>query len=124
MGFVRSRNSSSMWPTAPARPLSQSTLMDSPLILSLGLASQSGGGIESIRLPSPWIRPPPSWDWHLRFGGVVHGIERSEEHTSGTPVTNAHLVCRLLLETQKNHSLSLDCTLIVQYLSTIYYTLF
>src|SRR3546814_8256053 len=24
--------------------------------------------------------------------------ERSEEHTSGTPVTNAHLVCRLLLE--------------------------
>src|SRR3546814_5428093 len=23
---------------------------------------------------------------------------RSEEHTSGTPVTNAHLVCRLLLE--------------------------
>src|SRR3546814_10425975 len=60
--------------------------MDSPLILSLGLASQSGSGIESIRLPSPWIRPPPSWDWHLRFGGVVHGIEssvtRSEEHTS------------------------------------------
>src|SRR3546814_8124180 len=42
-------------------------LMDSPLILSLGLASQSGSGIESIRLPSPWIRPPPS---------------RSEEHTS------------------------------------------
>src|SRR3546814_13921583 len=51
--------------------------MDSPLILSLGLASQSGSGIESIRLPSPWIRPPPSWDWHLRFGGVVHGSESS-----------------------------------------------
>src|SRR3546814_3588944 len=28
---------------------------------------------------------------------------RSEEHTSGTPVTNAHLVCRLLLE-KKNKS--------------------
>src|SRR3546814_5961951 len=28
-----------------------------------------------------------------------HG--RSEEHTSGTPVTNAHLVCRLLLEKKK-----------------------
>src|SRR3546814_16162466 len=55
----------------------QSTLMDSPLILSLGLASQSGSGIESIRLPSPWIRPPPRWAWHLRFGGVVHGIESS-----------------------------------------------
>src|SRR3546814_1367694 len=41
------------------------------------LASQSGSRIESIRLPSPWISPPPSWDWHLRFGGVVHGIESS-----------------------------------------------
>src|SRR3546814_447431 len=28
---------------------------------------------------------------------------RSEEHTSETPVTNAHLVCRLLLE-KKNHN--------------------
>src|SRR3546814_10667787 len=27
---------------------------------------------------------------------------RSEEHTSGTPVTNAHLVCRLLLEKKNN----------------------
>src|SRR3546814_1030063 len=26
---------------------------------------------------------------------------RSEEHTSETPVTNAHLVCRLLLEKKK-----------------------
>src|SRR3546814_5442353 len=28
------------------------------------------------------------------------GVKRSEEHTS-TPVTNAHLVCRLLLEKKK-----------------------
>src|SRR3546814_8735747 len=28
----------------------------------------------------------------------AHARQRSEEHTSGTPVTNAHLVCRLLLE--------------------------
>src|SRR3546814_6814369 len=27
---------------------------------------------------------------------------RSEEHTSETPVTNAHLVCRLLLEKKKH----------------------
>src|SRR3546814_5646830 len=27
--------------------------------------------------------------------------QRSEEHTSETPVTNAHLVCRLLLEKKK-----------------------
>src|SRR3546814_2115218 len=26
------------------------------------------------------------------------GYKRSEEHTSGTPVTNSHLECRLLLE--------------------------
>src|SRR3546814_8152027 len=29
------------------------------------------------------------------------GALRSEEHTSETPVTNAHLVCRLLLEKKK-----------------------
>src|SRR3546814_4205864 len=28
---------------------------------------------------------------------------RSEEHTSETPVTNAHLVCRLLLEKKNNN---------------------
>src|SRR3546814_16309056 len=28
---------------------------------------------------------------------------RSEEHTSETPVTNAHLVCRLLLEKKTNN---------------------
>src|SRR3546814_8823328 len=28
---------------------------------------------------------------------------RSEEHTSETPVTNAHLVCRLLLEKKKRN---------------------
>src|SRR3546814_4681273 len=28
-------------------------------------------------------------------------LDRSEEHTSETPVTNAHLVCRLLLEKKK-----------------------
>src|SRR3546814_8368024 len=30
-------------------------------------------------------------------------IARSEEHTSKTPVTNAHLVCRLLLEKKNTH---------------------
>src|SRR3546814_17747245 len=33
--------------------------------------------MKSIRLPSACLMPPPSWDWHLRFGGVVHGIESS-----------------------------------------------
>src|SRR3546814_4638404 len=41
----------------------------------------------------------------VSFGGydVLRGrISRSEEHTSETPVTNAHLVCRLLLEKKKS----------------------
>src|SRR3546814_1607843 len=32
---------------------------------------------------------------------IADAIGRSEEHTSETPVTNAHLVCRLLLEKKK-----------------------
>src|SRR3546814_10696510 len=32
---------------------------------------------------------------------VLVATDRSEEHTSETPVTNAHLVCRLLLEKKK-----------------------
>src|SRR3546814_8694405 len=41
-------------------------------------------------------------------------VLRSEEHTSETPVTNAHLVCRLLLEktttqtTQRTHNYQQD----------------
>src|SRR3546814_8202251 len=34
-------------------------------------------------------------DW---TSAISWGESRSEEHTSETPVTNAHLVCRLLLE--------------------------
>src|SRR3546814_4170283 len=34
-------------------------------------------------------------------GGKKAQTERSEEHTSELPVTNAHLVCRLLLEKKK-----------------------
>src|SRR3546814_5884859 len=31
---------------------------------------------------------------------------RSEEHTSELPVTNAHIVCRLLLENKKNQTIT------------------
>src|SRR3546814_3337483 len=34
----------------------------------------------------------------------VDHVQRSGEHTSGTPVTNAHLVCRLLIEKKKTTS--------------------
>src|SRR3546814_5949060 len=33
---------------------------------------------------------------------VAHRVSRSEEHTSEPPVTNAHIVCRLLLEKKTN----------------------
>src|SRR3546814_7418125 len=35
---------------------------------------------------------------------VPGAIARSEEHTSGTPVTNAHIVCRLLLEKKNKYT--------------------
>src|SRR3546814_4943534 len=38
---------------------------------------------------------------------LLQGEGRSEEHTSETPVTNAHLVCRLLLE-HKNSNVTDD----------------
>src|SRR3546814_10000898 len=46
----------------------------------------------------------PSWlppDRRRSIG--LHRRRRSEEHTSETPVTNAHLVCRLLLETKQRN---------------------
>src|SRR3546814_2126886 len=56
------------------------------------------------------------WRWTGRFarwprrrsigsacGEFAGPVARSEEHTSELPVTNAHLVCRLLLEKNKKH---------------------
>src|SRR3546814_8483065 len=34
---------------------------------------------------------------------IPEALDRSEEHTSELPVTNAHLVCRLLLEKKKQY---------------------
>src|SRR3546814_3374649 len=51
-------------------------------------------------------RPPAQGAGAAR--GIALAAARSEEHTSETPVTNAHLVCRLLLE-KKNHKLH-ECT--------------
>src|SRR3546814_7973080 len=47
-------------------------------------------------LPSAWKR--------FTAALLSSGSTRSEEHTSGTPVTNAHLVCRLLLEKKKKQN--------------------
>src|SRR3546814_5129967 len=56
----------------------------------------------------------------MRFSGIAAPLRlpptccfspfvRSEEHTSGTPVTNAHLVCRLLLEKKKKRAPHYSC---------------
>src|SRR3546814_9954531 len=37
---------------------------------------------------------------------AVRSDARSEEHTSELPVTNAHLVCRLLLEKKKHNKMT------------------
>src|SRR3546814_2513564 len=41
---------------------------------------------------------------HVRRAGREVAVRRSEEHTSELTVTNAHLVCRLLLEKKKYNS--------------------
>src|SRR3546814_4562145 len=54
-----------------------------------------GGAPPLLPLPDiQLIRIGGGWKY-----GVV-AIGRSEEHTSEPPVTNAHLVCRLLIETK------------------------
>src|SRR3546814_7924987 len=47
------------------------------------------------------------WKFKIAIAGGTQGLInrfriRSEEHTSETPVTNAQIVCRLLLENKKN----------------------
>src|SRR3546814_7737447 len=73
------------------------------------LAGASGGkrgghAAARARLPAfGFVTPhsPAVFD-HL-VGWLQDRRIRSEEHTSETPVTNAHLVCRLLLEKKKTH---------------------
>src|SRR3546814_7348393 len=50
------------------------------------------------RVPQVGALPDPK----VTLGYYIPSMEyRSEEHTSGNPVTNAQLVCRLLLEKKK-----------------------
>src|SRR3546814_9285679 len=57
-----------------------------------------------------WLAQPGHADLLQDAAGVWQATgalgDRSEEHTSGTPVTNAHLVCRLLLEKKKQAHIS------------------
>src|SRR3546814_10335348 len=48
----------------------------------------------------PERRPPSAYYSNQQIGAGFNNLARSDEHTS-TPVTNAHTVCRLLLEKKK-----------------------
>src|SRR3546814_1137273 len=66
---------------------------------------RSAGGAGTPGLDRLWRRGRDSarQAGSARFGaGVPCRAPRSEEHTVCTPVTNAHLVCRLLLAKKKN----------------------
>src|SRR3546814_6126644 len=52
-----------------------------------------------IAVARPRPEAPPVTTAAMPFGSM-----RSEEHTSELPVTNAHLVCRLLLEKKNNNT--------------------
>src|SRR3546814_1806905 len=85
--------------------LSRTKLVASPSLLDArGRPSTPG---ELSHLPALSMREPEGTQtWELIDAGGTQVNVRSEEHTS-TPVTNAHLVCRLMLEKKnpprKNH---------------------
>src|SRR3546814_8749103 len=58
-------------------------------------------GVPRRRMRGLWRPSLRSRLLHDAFAAEVGVVRRSEEHTSETPVTNAHLVCRLLLEKKK-----------------------
>src|SRR3546814_6206123 len=61
-----------------------------------GATTNSQHGVTNIRHVYPVLEVMQRIGMPL----LVHG-ERSEEHTSELQVTNAHIVCRLLLEKKK-----------------------
>src|SRR3546814_4667672 len=60
-------------------------------------AGQFNGRGSLERVASTDLKPV----WEKGSASEIRTAMRSEEHTSELPVTNAHLVCRLLLEKKK-----------------------
>src|SRR3546814_2668642 len=64
-----------------------------------------------VPLTAPVAVAPTTLQRLVHPEGELAMARRSEEHTSETPVTNAHLVCRLLLEKKnKKHMQQLTDT--------------
>src|SRR3546814_5072323 len=86
-----------------------STTYDEPFHIarrfaSLDHLSEGRAGWNFVTTGNPETSHNFGSDQHLAHGTryerarEFYDVVRSEEHTSGTPVTNAHLDCRLLLE--------------------------
>src|SRR3546814_7980969 len=96
----------------PPRSTRTDTLFPYTTLFRSALRSTPSACLRSAWSPAFW------WmmrSWRSRTSSATcewekPHIRRSEEHTSETPVTNAHLVCRLLLEkkntTVNNHHVS------------------
>src|SRR3546814_9127327 len=89
----------------PALGLGLYLQLGTPDLPDLPLAGRDLGGpaemaLLAARLEARAAENPDDVEARLVLAQVYErgGDFRSEEHTSGTPVTNAHLVCRLLLD--------------------------
>src|SRR3546814_6586307 len=64
---------------------------------------------EAIKSQIEALWTPPAHYFHLQQGGHVAAVREYKDEIGRahvcTPVTNAHLVCRLLLEKTKTHTL-------------------
>src|SRR3546814_5334977 len=96
----RPPRSTRLYTLFPYTTLFRSADADTP---SARLCQRTGPGVSAARRYRRW--PDARTDRQGLPAGTGQGdrglAARSEEHTSEPPVTNAHLVCRLLLEKKK-----------------------
>src|SRR3546814_5027059 len=89
--------STTCWSTTSVRPAASSSTTS---------VTSRGGSVADSAAGRRVTRSPPATNAAAvdSARSSVPPISRSEEHTSGTPVTNAHLVCRLLLEKKTQYT--------------------
>src|SRR3546814_2824317 len=89
---------------AADEPVAAVCLHRHPCTAHRGRFQRSAGRTASALVQPQLCRQSFRWQPVCNDRSVFHDdvAARSEEHTSETPVTNAHLVCRLLLEKKKN----------------------
>src|SRR3546814_4623571 len=81
--------------------IAQGRVWDGGTARQIGLVDRFGGLEEAVAEAAKLAKIDPAKARPYRIAREPDKFaERSEEHTSETPVTHAHLVCRLLLETK------------------------